>query len=227
MDTFLSVDLDYWTQESDDKEAIVFFEELQKEKKPTFLVQSHEEMLPAINASGCLRLVNMDAHSDLAERRHFGPPNASYNRPGAFREVDLRDGTWVSCVKWRRRGEYLWVTRDGISCELYHDPFSNTHGKITDWRWIGEVDDYFTIPWKDVKLVGIAWSPDYTPAHTVLSVLPFLGLENCVAEEWERGDNGSGWDDESVSTGIAPRWVQGRLNGVKLTEPKPVVSIGG
>ena len=27
MNTFLSIDLDYWTQESDDKEAIAFFEE--------------------------------------------------------------------------------------------------------------------------------------------------------------------------------------------------------
>jgi hypothetical protein len=195
MNTFLSVDLDYWTSFPDDKAAVRFFKQVRASGKPVLLVRSHEEMLPVVNASGCCRLINMDEHSDVAGNRTCFKPK------GLFEKVELGDGTWVDHVKWRRQGTYIWVTRGYGYCDSYGSGdglfTTNYHGKATDWKELKVCNwKHVRIPWHDVKLIGVAWSPTYTDPRTVRGVLDFLRLQNHAQE--------NDWRDELLK---APVWI--------------------
>lgn len=91
---FLSIDLDFWRFP---EEAVPAIEQVvgfvRQRGLPCTVVMNHQQILPLINASPARTLVNIDEHSDLS-----GPPIN-----------DLNCGTWVSYVRWRAEGRYLWV----------------------------------------------------------------------------------------------------------------------
>ncbi len=60
---------------------------------PIIGVMNHQQILNEVNSSGARRLINVDAHSDLA---------------GTDCD-ELNCGTWVSYVRWRRSSEYIWI----------------------------------------------------------------------------------------------------------------------
>lgn len=101
MSHFLSVDIDFWVGSKNvsiEPSLDVFLAQLtsaaQKQHIPITAVDSHQQMLPLVNASTARTLINIDAHSDLTDDK-----------------IDfLQCGTWVSFVKWRKEGQYCWIT---------------------------------------------------------------------------------------------------------------------
>jgi hypothetical protein len=86
-------------------------------------VMNHQQLVPYVNDSGANRLVNIDEHSDLADAEVKG----------------LNCGTWVSYVRWRKKGEYLWI-RNNRSTSLGHCNWgrgSNNWDAGTDWKKTG------------------------------------------------------------------------------------------
>ena len=95
---FLSVDLDYWNDDSADLSQIEPFLKLvlgasKQQDAPAFACTNHQQMLKAINISNARTLVNIDYHSDLCE------PDVT----------ELNCGTWVGYTRWRQQGRYVWL----------------------------------------------------------------------------------------------------------------------
>ena len=92
MRTYLSIDLDFW---NDLNAADITLSRLllRRGDIPAIAVMNHQQLLQSINRSGADFLVNVDEHSDLT--------NTDVNI--------FTCGTWVSYVKWRTQGQYLWV----------------------------------------------------------------------------------------------------------------------
>jgi len=98
---YLSIDLDYWLRkiplvdiaESELRNTV---KRAQRRGIPLLAVMNHQQLLPEVNASSARKLVNVDQHSDLTSA-----------------DIDnLECGTWVSYVRWRHEGEYLWLRSD-------------------------------------------------------------------------------------------------------------------
>ena len=91
---YLSIDIDFWLKPAP---AVACLERVIQYAKrchiPIQGVMNHQQMLREVNASVARRLVNIDEHSDLTDS-------------GVF---ELECGTWVSYVKWRHEGSYLWI----------------------------------------------------------------------------------------------------------------------
>ena len=105
MRTYLSIDIDYWRKfpgrvQEDLRRTLRC---ARARNVPIVAVMNHQQMLKEVNESDARRLINIDAHSDLADS-----------------EVDeLNCGTWVSYVRWRRSAEYIWLRSNtgwGGSC---------------------------------------------------------------------------------------------------------------
>jgi hypothetical protein len=112
-------------------------------------------MLDSVNASKARSLVNVDEHSDLADRK--------CDR--------FNCGTWVSYVVWRHEGSYTWI-RNSRSTAV-----GNCNGCCSgddnwdydsDWRTRRSIfrkpkkDSLETLLTRDVVDVGICISPGYT-----------------------------------------------------------------
>ena len=125
MKTFLSIDIDFWNDLKPERlEADLRFiiERAKKKNLPINAVMNHQQMTPLVNESGALRLLNIDTHSDLA----------------SFDVRSFNCGTWVSYVKWRKKGTYAWYHRLSVShgeCSVY--PIFRRDGvnhKFVDWK---------------------------------------------------------------------------------------------
>ena len=130
MKTFLSIDMDFWNDWTRVGSIYNYLDRLcfdiQKSGIPMTAVMNHQQMLSLANESKARRLINIDKHSDLADTK-----------------IDrLNCGTWVSYVKWRSEGQYLWFHKHA---EFMGDcnqtpPIFTTRGvkrKISDWGYIG------------------------------------------------------------------------------------------
>jgi len=97
--TYLSIDIDFWN-DLDAAERTLSKLFLRRGDIPVRAVMNHQQLLPSINKSGADLLVNVDEHSDLTDT-----------------DVNIFEcGTWVSYVKWRTRGKYLWIrNQKGVS----------------------------------------------------------------------------------------------------------------
>jgi hypothetical protein len=93
MKTFVSVDVDFWDKPEPCRKQLHLLMKNLGKKIPVMACMNHQQMLPAVNVSGANRLINIDEHSDLAE--------SSVSK--------LNCGTWISYVRWRKDGEYIWI----------------------------------------------------------------------------------------------------------------------
>lgn len=119
--------MDYWNYHGDglDKRAQSYLDSVARSCSikgiPMTCIMNHIQMLDEVNTSGAAELFNMDTHSDLADKdcRH------------------LNVGTWVSYVKWRQRGCYIWARGNSNlwqgECNGSNDMF-NSRGKIYNWK---------------------------------------------------------------------------------------------
>jgi hypothetical protein len=181
---FLSIDLDYWAECRSDEQSYRFFKRLAKLGKPVLLVKSHEQMLRAVNRSKCECLINVDAHSDIADDDPRHKP------------LELSDGTWVNFVSWKKTGEFRWISKDWIKCHCSRDVFDGP-AYYPGWRTL-TAQDNLVIPWKLVTDIGVAISPGYTNGARVERALTMLGADDLIccgenmnllhreAKEWKR-----------------------------------------
>ena len=92
MRTYLSIDIDFWN-DLDAAETSLSRLLLRRGDIPTLSVMNHQQLLQDVDESDADRLVNVDEHSDLTDTT-----------------VNIFEcGSWISYVRWRKRGEYLWI----------------------------------------------------------------------------------------------------------------------
>ena len=148
---YLSIDLDYWMYHETDRGLWSFVNRALSLGVPTMAVQAHHWLLSHINKHPAHRLINVDFHDDIVFRDEEG--------------CAMSDGTWVSYVKWRGKGQFEWryPCRDSLVrgvCEPMGDVY-NGSGSKTGWSRVTKKYGLRSIPWTDVLAVGIAVSADY------------------------------------------------------------------
>ena len=155
MSTYLSVDIDYWTVAETAELQLTLMLRAMQGKVPIIAVMNHQQLLPEVNASGADTLVNIDEHSDLTDRY----------------TTFLDCGSWVSYVKWRKTGRYLWV-RPNRSPAIGACNGSDGWDSATDWdrtntRYVdpGKMSIEKYLP--DCVGIGICMSPDYATAPVI------------------------------------------------------------
>ena len=163
MRTYLSLDLDFFNAVSNEVYPVFMstvehhLEEISKFIKsrgtPCVAVMNHQQMLRFVDDSGCDTLLNVDTHSDLAEAN-----------------VDeFSCGTWVSYVKWRREGRYIW--RHGYTAfrgdcsgnvNLFGPRPARERGVLSGWKNVAHVRTR-NMPelTEDIQSIGICLSPSY------------------------------------------------------------------
>lgn len=95
IDTYLSVDLDFWGSFKYKKEHVsLFIEDVLSLDVPIHIVSSHEDILKYINKYRIKNLINIDFHSDLCdETTHY----------------TLNDGTWANFYKYPHTCNFIWI----------------------------------------------------------------------------------------------------------------------
>ena len=163
MSTYLSLDLDFFNASGRSAEPLFLglveynlervAEFVKRRKIPCVAVMNHQQMLRFVDQSGCDTLLNVDTHSDLAE--------ASIDA--------LSCGTWVSYVKWRKTGQYIWhhgytAYRGDCSggANLFCPRPRHKRGQMSGWRDVHHKKTTRMPPLgNDIKAVGVCLSPCY------------------------------------------------------------------
>lgn len=159
----LSIDLDFWAGSNFPiGPAELFLEYVFKAVDRLRVYESHEQVLPQVNGSGCNILINLDFHSDF----YMGSPDPNDNPENAG------DGDWVDFVSWRKNGSFFWLPPcndhllpygAGRCDRLWHrSPWPQPPIEHNQWKRVGYLLDPRTqIRWQDVQDVSVAISPDY------------------------------------------------------------------
>jgi hypothetical protein len=114
---YLSIDIDFWEEKEAATRTLNRIFSRVPPKATKIAVMNHQQMCKYVDSSKATTLINVDQHSDVC--------TATINR--------FECGSWVSYVKWRKEGKYLWVrnstsTSDG-SCNGYG------FGAATGWKY--------------------------------------------------------------------------------------------
>lgn len=163
MSTYFSLDLDFFNAAGRSARPLFLglvkhnlecvAEFVRRRKVPCVAVMNHQQMLRFVDESGCDTLLNVDTHSDLAK-------------------ADIEDfscGTWVSYVKWRKTGKYVWhhgytAYRGDCSggANLFCARPRHERGQMSGWM---DVDHKKTVRMptlsNDITAVGICLSPSF------------------------------------------------------------------
>lgn len=132
---FLSVDFDFWNYcPNNFYQDISFLIQLGKKYKiPITAVTNHQQMLRYIDKDKARVLINLDTHNDIITK-----------------DSNIFDcGSWVSYVKWRKDGTYLWI-HAGPVCEGDVSAFRG--GNFYDFRDPLRID-YTHTDWKLLKRI--------------------------------------------------------------------------
>jgi len=177
MKAYLSIDLDYWN----DKEFPEhLFNRLFSTRLPIYVVNDHHHLVPHIRQFEFDTLINIDYHSDLADR----------DAKNSFKiNVALDCGTWVNHIKGIGK-HYIW-SHPLLSC--YYDSRGTCHGDLDPFDEDALAEDYGIgteelVRWTkvsqrlryfprycDIVAIGIAASePDYTEDHVTCCFLEWL-----------------------------------------------------
>lgn len=150
---YLSIDIDFWPSPRYAEEPLRRLFDRFMSRVPVRAVMNHHQLLRHVDASPARVLVNLDWHSDF--------------KGG----VDcLSCGSWVSYVRWRGEGEYVWAcpykrvtSRTNGNCN-YGGPWNAG----SDWAWmrrrhcgVGTSLLDLCSPYR-VAEVGLALSPTYS-----------------------------------------------------------------
>lgn len=173
MKTYLSIDIDYWNNDYWEGNYLNNVEYklhslLQRAQDiPVIAVMNHQQLLQPINNSGAERLINIDEHSDITDA-----------------DIDnLECGTWVSYVKWRMTGHYIWIRPDRTT------EYGSCNGDVKNWNqgtdWYKTESKYISN--KNIKLarylndcvgIGICMSPHY-------SIYELIGIFKRIVKQYD------------------------------------------
>jgi hypothetical protein len=190
MKTFLSIDIDYWEDEIDRLQYQFHLMMRRIDNIPIIAVMNHQQMLLEVNSSKAHRLINIDAHSDLA----------------SYKIRTLCCGSWVSFVNWRQQGQYVWIRRR-------QDPwFGSCNGNQTrswsfgtDWkttnsRYIHEKNLKLTNYLHDCVGVGICMSPAYAQQDAIKVLREIVNQYNIPYRK--------GWKSEKQERVLRPPGIK-------------------
>lgn len=164
--TYVSIDFDFWNENPElaYEEVDNFLKNL-KGKIPMIGVMNHQQLLPYVNKSRALKLVNIDYHSDACSVQDLS---------------SLHCGSWVSYVDWADIGTYIWVRPvDSSGC-------GNCNRAGNDWNrgvgWkktVGKVRSRGAKAFRGIDLdsivgVGLCLSPSYIENDLLESTFKIL-----------------------------------------------------
>lgn len=153
---YLSIDLDFWSQEL----PFDWFEQIAKLPISKIIVVSHEQLLPHINkhCSQFDTLVNVDFHSDLCSHDPSCP------------HFECDEGTWANFVNGSKEKEFIWSPPNGNSLhhdtgfchgETYINPFRTKNPNISGWKR-ARIKTRFIPDLSECVAIGFAISPYWT-----------------------------------------------------------------
>jgi len=163
LSTYLSVDLDFWSQHNDTKSATRFFRRVQGLNVPVTFFIEHDEMVQDIKKVKELTpLYNVDYHSDIIAHKERGDYAEDYN--------------WANFIPGSKKADYTWILPNRKCYNLYEglchgdgiDPFDEP--EKSGWKSC-TVDTMSKINWKNIVRVGVCISPIYITVKTVAPVL--------------------------------------------------------
>lgn len=175
-ETFLSLDLDYWSEDYSDAGMIPMLETLVELDVPIHCVVYHNELTPIINnISGLKSLINVDYHSDFADLK-----------PSQLTQANFSEGTWINYVNFASTGKFTWVypsercySRYGI-CHTDYNPFSVRVNRVKNTCWAdsrrrqGNKKVLKPAELDDIREIGISISPDWNTMSNNIDALKFL-----------------------------------------------------
>jgi hypothetical protein len=140
------------------------------------VVNHHHHLLPHVRkyANKWDTLVNIDEHSDLADR--------DFESSGRGRRPELECGTWVNHVNGEGK-RYVWSyphpkCYDGGegTCHVFRNPFGKESKEVAGWSETVALLKYRHHPRYKVAAIGIALSePDYTDPNIVDAFYTWIG----------------------------------------------------
>jgi len=175
-DTFLSIDLDFWSTVT--PKMLEFIGEVNKLKVPKIIANEHHHILPFVNQHPAKVLMNVDYHSDLSE--------------DDLSKINC--GTWANHVKWRLKAHFIWICPSRKDCYVKGngrcdstrgcpgddtDPFGK---RLATWKYTTVKTGLRWVDLSRVNAVAYAVSPDYiewlnagwkTPYQQISTVLKF------------------------------------------------------
>jgi hypothetical protein len=195
--TYLSIDLDYWK-----KFPSGFLNRIIALNVPTAIAVEHHSLIGYVNSFGkCLRLINIDRHSDLCGN--------------VDKKEYMNCGTWGAYVKWRKHegSSFTWsypenkcrkgkTNLTGCWCDSEEDDnpfFAEDPKPLCGWESVSfrlspiikqeELDS--------VQAVGICVSPDYLEVGVNVNewAEKLLAIADKHQFEKVKNDGALNWDD--------------------------------
>jgi hypothetical protein len=177
--SFLSIDLDYWT-DLPEKDMISFLKKIKQLDLPIKPFIEHHEMLKYINRYDFDILYNIDYHSDIVDQ-----PETC--------DLELNEGTWANFVKKKYERTFIWIhpkkscymANNGYAgdgrCDMYENPFTQD---VSGW-WNVKHRKAKLLTEKEletVRYIGITVSPDWTPVDKACVALDYLNEVGLISD---------------------------------------------
>lgn len=159
MRAYLSIDLDFWNRRNFPEE---YLNHLMATGIPVTVASQHHHLVPHIRQFDFDTLINLDYHSDVADREE--------GMRGKFsRQVGLQCGTWVNHIPGKDK-HYIWsypfasCFNGAGTCHDFYNPFIDDNSeKICGWTKVSHRLLWYP-RYCDVVAAGIAiskgWSDD-------------------------------------------------------------------
>lgn len=159
MNSYLSIDMDYWFHQWDEDTQYkvrntygIFMRKVLSLNKPIFFCEYHDEILEDLNKHRVDRLYNVDYHSDIVI---------------APEEDELEEGSWVSFYKYKDDCVFEWRLPDRFAC--IKQGFGLCHSRLYDtfprtkfgYKKSSAITGLKNINWKSIVAVGICESPNW------------------------------------------------------------------
>jgi len=171
IDTYLSVDLDYWGSFDRLHKTLInkFIYRVLLLNVPVHVVVSHEEILPLLNKCKINNLVNIDYHADIVDE---------------VGEFDLNEGTWANFYKYKKDCNFIWHHPMSVNdmrlgrCDTFYKQY--WHDMPTGYKNISSKYTLRGFNWNNIGEVCFAISPEYLCAdmtwlrkkHKIFSTSP-------------------------------------------------------
>lgn len=209
MNTYLSIDLDFWCDESSPKAATRFFRRLFRLWPGQIMVAlHHHHLVRHINRiKGLDAITTIDYHSDLMDE--LGD------------SLTLEEGNWANFVNFQDRGTFIWrypgencLDQNTGYCHRHDNPFEVN---CTSWAHTKKKEGLAGIPWKSVRAVGVCLSPTWLLENSKAVSYPIEALD---FYEWA----GRWWTCSNLPDSVTTDMQDGTgIFKPRLTHPKRVV----
>jgi hypothetical protein len=175
MNTYLTIDLDFWNFRKlrECKHVLERAKEVAKARRIEIkFVDEHHNILPDLNASGCERTVNLDYHSDICNNA-CNPDDDAEDLFGCDENgiVILNCGTWANHVNHKLKHEFVWINPRPrkIARSYCHFPQTNKYNpflkpELAGWEKATKLEvtkDLLQDLFYGVKGISVAISYEY------------------------------------------------------------------